>query len=106
MNKMLEAIRARPGMYLGRHNGHFTCLEGFIGGFQCSFAASKYGHEEAGELVPHDFHKFVTEKFGERFPAGGKGYQWFIEQNASSEKEAFDLFFALLDEYDQKQSGK
>jgi hypothetical protein len=106
MNKTLEAIRRRPGMYLGSHNRHFTCLDGFLGGYQVGFAAAKCGNEEPQNLVPHDFHKFVTEKFGERFPAGGRGFQWFIEQNTSSEREAFDLFFALLEEYDQKQSGK
>ncbi|HEV2320193.1 MAG TPA: hypothetical protein VGV18_10615 [Verrucomicrobiae bacterium] len=46
------------------------------------------------------------DRIREQFPSGGKGFQCFIEQNTSSEKEAIDLFFALLEEYDQKQPGK
>jgi hypothetical protein len=56
--------------------------------------------------VPTDFHKFVTERFGRRFPAGGKGWQTFIEENTNNEKEAFALFFQLRAQYDKSKKGR
>jgi hypothetical protein len=106
MNKELEAIQKRRGFYLGNSTRPFTSLVAFFTGYQCGFAAVKHNHATPEEFVPHDFHKFVTEKYGEKFPAGGKGWQSFIEENTSSEEEAFNLFFTLRDEYDQKLQGK
>jgi hypothetical protein len=106
MNSVLKAIQARPDLYFNRNDRLFTCLDAFLGGYQVGSAMAKLGSDDFMELVPSGFQKFVTEKFGEHFPASGKGWQWFIEQNTSSEREAFDLFFTLRQEYDQYQSGK
>jgi hypothetical protein len=106
MNKVLESIRNRPNFYFGNSDRPFTCLLSFLGGYEAGFAAAKYNQSKPEELVPHDFHKFVTEKYGEKFPAGGKCWQTFIEENTTSEKEAFGLFFTLKEEYDKKFQGK
>jgi len=106
MNKILESIRARPGRYFDGNDCPFACLTSFLGGYQAGFAAAKDGNAAPEELVSYEFQKFVTEKFGRHFPAGGMGWETFIKQYTSSEREAFDLFFVLRGEYDQKQSGK
>jgi hypothetical protein len=106
MDKLLEAIHKRPGMYFGNSSYPFTSLDSFLASYQVGFAAAKNAQAKPEELVPDNFHKFVTERFGQRFPAGGKGWQIFIEENSSSQKEAFDLFFKLREEYDQKSQTK
>src|SRR5262245_48828345 len=53
-------------------------------------------------LVAGEFHQFVAEHFGESWPSG-KGWMCFVRDHTSSEREAFDLFFGLMDEYDQKE---
>jgi hypothetical protein len=54
--------------------------------------------------VPDDFHKFVTERFGQQFPDGGKGWMTFISEHSSSEQEAFNLFFQIREEYDRART--
>lgn len=63
--------------------------------------ALREGAIQPSDLVPEDFNKFVTERFGETFPAGGRGWMSFIREHTSSEQEAFDLFFQLREEYDR-----
>jgi hypothetical protein len=106
MNKELEAIRNRPNFFFNSSIYPFTCLKMFLVGYESGFAAAKFNHSKPEELLPHDFHKFVTEKFGKKFPVGGKGWQTFIEENTTSEKEALDLFFSLREEYDKTFQGK
>jgi hypothetical protein len=102
MHKELEAIHKRRGFYLGDSKRPFTSLVSFLTGYQCGFAAAKYNNATPEEFVPDDFGKFVTERFGEKFPAGGKGWKTFIEENTSSEEEAFNMFFTLREEFDKK----
>ena len=106
MNTVLESIRDQPNFYFCNSPQQFTCLVSFLAGYESGYAVAKEGHSKPEELIPYDFHKFVTEKFGRIFPAGGKGWQIFIRENSSSEKEAFDLFFKLREEYDQKLQSK
>ena len=106
MNKELEAIRKRPNFFFNNSKYPFTCLQMFLAGYESGFVAAQSNHSKPEELLPYDFHKFVTEYFGEKFPAGGKGWQTFIEENTTSEKEAFDLFFSLREKYDEKLQSK
>jgi hypothetical protein len=101
-NKLLQHIRTRPAMYFANTEHPFTSLLGFIGGYQVGYEQGKNRHGLPSELVPFDFHKFVTEYFGEKFPAGGKGWSTFISERTKSEKEAFEMFFGLLDHYEAK----
>jgi len=103
----LEAIHKRPGMYLGPSDHLFTRLGGFLAGYEAGFVCCNYKNGPKPEdLVPHNFHKFVTERYGSTFPAGGKGWQYFIKENTSSEEEAFHLFFTLRAEYEKKMKTK
>jgi hypothetical protein len=98
----LDAIHKRPGMYWGGGDHPFTSWVAFTSGFQIGH---DFAHRQGGiapkDLVPDDFNKFVTERFGETFPAGGRGWMSFIREHTSSEQEAFDLFFQLREEYDK-----
>jgi hypothetical protein len=100
--KLLEHIHKRPGLYWGGGDHPFTSLVAFLVGIQVGYAqAMAKGGVRHEDLVPVEFHKFVTERFGQTFPAGGKGWMTFIREHTSSEQEAFDLFFKLREEYDR-----
>src|SRR5688572_20135839 len=100
--KLLESIHKRPGLYWGGGERPFTSLVAFLSGVQVGYGlAQNHGAIRPSDLVPDDFHKFVTERFGRHFPDGGKGWMTFIAEHTASEQEAFDLFFQLREEYDQ-----
>ena len=102
VKETLDAVHKRPGLFWGRPDHPFTSWIAFLSGYQLGYEMAR---REEGikpqELVPEDFHKFVTEHFGETFPAGGRGWMGFIREHTSSEQEAFDLFFKLREEYDR-----
>jgi hypothetical protein len=98
----LECFRKRPALYWGNSDHPFTSWIAFTSGFQAGhMMALREGAIQPSDLVPEDFNKFVTERFGETFPAGGRGWMSFIREHTSSEQEAFDLFFQLREEYDR-----
>jgi hypothetical protein len=108
MHPLFERIRKRPGLYLGADNDSFTALCGFITGYQCGFGdGSPKPHAPSVPadacLLPSDFHRFVTEHYGRKFPDGGRGWQHFVREHADSEQAAFRLFFDLLVAYDSTQ---
>lgn len=98
----LEAFHKRPALYWGNSDHLFTSWIAFTCGFLAGQAtAFREGAIKPSDLVPEDFNKFVTERFGETFPAGGRGWMILIREHTSSEQEAFDLFFQLREEYDR-----
>ena len=112
MHKELTFIREKPGLFLGMYNDSFVALCGFITGYQVGYGDGRPTPESPSpdprelaahaSLVPGDFHRFVTEHYGEQFPAGGRGWQWFVREHSSNDQEAFRLFFELLDQYDRQ----
>ena len=101
--KLLESIRNRPGLYWGGGPYPFTSLVAFLMGYR--FGSGMVGHSgeiSFNELVPLDFHRFVTERYGRNYPDGGKGWQTFIVEHTKSEQEAFELFFQLREEYETR----
>jgi hypothetical protein len=91
--KMLASVRRRPGMYFGSSDYPFTSLLAFMSGVRIGGGPT---------LIPDDFDQFVAERLGERWPTG-KSPSSFIREHTASEKEAFELFFQLLDEYENKR---
>ncbi len=89
-------------MFWGGGDHPFTSLVAFLQGVRVGllFAQPNAGLQPDA-LVPDGFHKFVTERFGRRYPDGGKGWMTFITVHTSSEQEAFELFFKLREEYDK-----
>ena len=90
--KLLDHIRRRPGMYFGSSEYPFTSLLAFMSGVRVGGGPP---------LIPEDFDQFVAQRLGERWPTG-KSPCSFIRGHTASEKEAFELFFQLLDEYQNK----
>jgi hypothetical protein len=81
----------------------FTTLLAFWEGYSAGYNAAQRGFMTPEQLVPIDFHRFVTEYYGRTFPAGGRGWQTFIREHSTTEQEAFDLFFQLRDEYEKRK---
>jgi hypothetical protein len=102
LHEELKALRKRPAMFLGNTESPFTSLLGYIGGYALGFNAAQRGFMTPDQFVPADFNRFVTEYYGHTFPAGGKGWSTFISEHTTSEKEAFELFFQLREEYEKK----
>jgi len=102
----LEALHKKPGMYWGSGPHPFTSWIAFTFGHAIGYEiARRDGGTKPEELVPHDFRKFVTERFLHTLPAGGRGWMSFIREHTSSEQEAFDLFFQLREEYDRANAA-
>jgi len=102
----LKSLHKKPALYWGGGEHPFTSWIAFTSGYQIGYdMARREGGIRPEELVPHDFHKFVTEHFGHTFPAGGRGWMTFIREHTASEQEAFDLFFQLKEEYDRTNTA-
>jgi hypothetical protein len=107
MHPLLESIRKHPGMYLGPNKASLAALCAFFTGYQCGYwAGSPKPHAPSVPadscLLPEDFDQFVAQRLGERWPTG-KSMWSFIREHTETEKEAFELFFRLVDEYEKKR---
>ena len=90
-------------MFLGDSPFPFTCLVSFIFGY---YAGKDQEYIYTGEIIPHDFHEFVTEYYGKEYPDSGNGWMTFIRENTKSEKEAFNKFFELIELYLHKTDAE
>ena len=90
-------------MYLGPNNTSLAALCAFFTGYQCGYSAGESaGTPGARDLgLPEAFDQFVAQRFGERWPTGKSTWSR-IREHTETEKEAFELFFRLVDEYDKK----
>jgi hypothetical protein len=106
--QLLKAIQLRPAMYWGDSDYLFTSLIAFISGYQSGYAVKAHEHESTvGEsytldFTPKGFHKFVENWYNIKNP-GGWGWMTYIQMNTNSEREAFDTYFRLREEYDKAQ---
>ena len=110
MHEALNAIRERPGLFLGPSEAKFSTLIGYIFGYEAGFEAGEYSARDGAIgmrslMDGAGFHRFVTEQYGRTFPDGGKGWQTFIRENTQNEEEAFELFFELLSRYETLPSA-
>src|SRR5690554_1976441 len=91
--KLLMKIKQRPEMYLGKKS--ITLLHIFLGGYDLCY----YEHfGPANDLEQfQQFEEFVRLKYN----ASKSYYNWAgnILNNSTSEEEAFDRFFELLEEF-------
>ena len=82
-------------MYLGSKS--ITILEAYFSGFMCAdqFGENKY---DTMNILFRDFSDFVAARFGEMINTIG----WktiILAKTLNNEEKAFDLFFALLEEF-------
>ncbi len=91
---LLNAIHLRPAMYLGKKS--LSYLNVFLIGFDIAdkFGACKF---KTRDILFNDFDEFVRFKYRVN---GFMGYSTRILKKADNDEEkAFDLFFALLEEF-------
>lgn len=92
----LESVHRRPEMYFGKKS--LTLLSFFLDGFRTAlhFSHSNY---DTGKLFLEEFHKWMMEKLKLCYP---NTLTWSIHiprKVEGDEEKAFDLFFALLEEF-------
>jgi len=80
-------------MYWGETENVFDSLVAFTAGFDLERSLDQ------PRLIPRDFHEFVWQRIGSG-PMNGHGWTSAIRMAATSAREAFDLFFALREEYE------
>ncbi len=90
---MLDDLRQRPALYIGAKT--LTGLYHFLGGYQ--FARIEHNVADNALSLPGDFHDWVAYRL--HFNQPTSGWHSMILSKTSIESDAFDQFFALLDEH-------
>ncbi|MCL1475731.1 hypothetical protein [Argonema antarcticum] len=96
----LSKIKSRPGMYIGKP--YISILRHFLVGYQ--FARSELGielTEEEADFYEH-FHDWVQRRFNVRT---NNSWANIILLFTRDEKDAFEQFFKLLDEFKQRDKS-
>lgn len=95
---LIEAIRRRPEMYIGRKS--ITAFYHFLGGFQMACGLHRIEDDRLGLKIPPDFHDWVA--YRTHFRESTSGWCNMILATTKSEEEAFDRFFELLEEHSDR----
>ena len=91
---LINEIRKRPGLYLGKKS--ISLFGAFIHGYEECLRENEMTRDI--RLHP-DFYEFVLEKYPTTLSIGWVG---IILGQSSSEEEAFDKFFELYDEFQNR----
>ncbi len=94
--EILSKIKARPGMYLG--NPSVDNLFMFLAGYKTARRELSIEPTEAELKFYGDFQPWLQEKFNIRT---NNSWAALIQFHSVNQKEAFDRFFDLLDEFRQ-----
>jgi len=86
----LNEIRQRPGMYLGKKS--LILLAAYINGYVCRECELNNNFESRFS----DFNEYVKRRFNIE---SGQDWLKIILFNSSTEEDAVDLFYKLLDEF-------
>ena len=97
-DSLLDAIRQRPAMYLGRAS--ITALYYFLSGFETGLQWS--GRRQSPE-VPPGFAEWVAYRL--RFGSSRPPYHEMILKRIRGETAALDRFFELIDDLRSAQNG-
>jgi hypothetical protein len=90
---VIELIRRRPGMWIGEPS--ISRLDSFLGGYSAGFARHGFTLRHAAHF--HGFHDWTARHLA--FRESTSGWANMIRARSSNEGEAFQKFFALLDEF-------
>lgn len=90
---MLDVIRKKPGMYIGEPS--INRLDAFLAGHAVALGRVKLTLR--GEEGFHRFHDWVARRLG--FGESTSGWCNMIRDKSTSEADAFQQFFILLDEF-------
>lgn len=90
----LNLIHLRPAMYIGSKS--VTRLGNYLFGFRDAmlFTSNDF---DFGNLFTNEFHNYIKNKLGKIDYASLNGFD--IEVYENNEEEAFDLFYAILEEF-------
>ena len=90
IKKLLNDMRIRPGVYFGKKS--LDRLTAFLSGYMCCV------HERDGGSTVYlpGFQEFVSERYNIK---SAQHWSNIITFFSSTEEDAFDLFYELLDEF-------
>lgn len=91
--ELLSYIKQRPQMYLRKSN--LEQLEAFLGGYQ--LAQTLYKNSNSEEVLRKDFVQFLVKKYNE---VETSWYEMVINIAAINQKDAFEIFFELIEEFE------
>ncbi|EAF9207802.1 hypothetical protein A4V34_05355 [Listeria monocytogenes] len=94
----LVRIREKPGMYLGKDS--LELLHVFILGYIC--ALNNNGQETEQFLIK--YHNYVLTYY--KLEVAAQGWANLLVEKAENNKDAFQMFFTLLDGYLIETTGK
>lgn len=96
--EVLDQIKAKPGLYLGRPS--VSDLLMFLNGYE--FAREQLGIEltEAEERFHDEFQPWLQQKMG---VTSVTSWAKLIMLSCHDEKAGFDLFFQLLNEFSEQK---
>ena len=104
-NQLLEAIRARPGMYLGEKS--LFRFQLFFAGYRCALnqhQIADYASEPTNSNL--QFLLYVARHTDGK-SVGTRSYHMMISRHVGGdEAKAFDLFWQLLDDFRAEQVSK
>jgi hypothetical protein len=95
---VLDAIRKRPGMYIAEPS--INRLHAFLVGYTAGLGRVRFALRGEGDF--HRFHDWVAGRLG--FGSSTSGWCNMIRSKSVSEADAFDRFYALLDEFRKEPS--
>jgi hypothetical protein len=96
--EILEKIKARPGMYIGRPS--VSDLFMFLVGYKTARRELKIELTEEEEDFLGEFQPWLQEKFG---ISTQSSWAKMIMLYFHDEKQGFDYFFKLVDEFRQRE---
>ena len=93
--EMFESFRRRPAMFTGEYS--LKSLGTYLDGYR--FAMEMHGLLDRSDpfLIPYEFHDWVAYRL--HFYESTSGWVNMIRDRTSSEQEAIERFFGLLDEF-------
>jgi hypothetical protein len=104
MHEFLTQVQKRPGLYFGNSEQPFIKLLAFMDGYSVGYEKAQSGDSSWPKtFVSAEFGQFVCQQMGIQHATDTRGWRTIIRECSSSEQEAFNLFFRLVEEYEKSQ---